>query len=66
MLMNLTIAPKGKAVNCRYWLREVAQLGANGRAEAGDGRAQLILVWQLLLGAGGAAKDVASAGQSDL
>ncbi len=33
------------------------------RAEAGDGRAQLILAWQLLLGAGGTAKDVAAAGK---
>jgi TPR repeat protein len=38
-----------------------ARLLAN-RAEAGDRRAQLILAWQLLLGAGGTVKDVASAG----
>lgn len=32
------------------------------RAEAGDTRAQLVLAWRLLLGAGGVGKDVAAAG----
>lgn len=33
------------------------------KAQAGDARAQLILTWQLLLGAGGASKDVEAAGK---